>query len=216
MSLFEKKPQTIIQNQINEKLSYINGKYVEIGRYVKLHLADTITDPTIQNLIEEINRTLVELKDLNEKLNALNGIKHCSSCGSTIPINCTFCPSCGARQQQPVVQQNVQPQHQPTVAPVQQPVVQPQQPTPAVQSNDGIIPENNSENTHEEFAQNSQQTEPAAETANNNTPVENTAQNNNNPVPEQQPAGDYIFCSQCGSKEPSDMLFCSQCGNSLK
>lgn len=204
MAIFEKRntPQQAVQNEINEKLSSINQKYTEIGRIVKIRLADKIDDAEIQGLISNIDTTLEELKTLNEKLNTLNGIKVCTNCGHNIPINVAFCPDCGAKQ--PVVQ-SAAPAAQQVNAPVQQPNVQPVQiPQPVINTQPEPIPQPTV----------IPQPEPAPQPVQSETAVsENIEEKPVDPVIKEE--AKFIFCSQCGNKESADMKFCSQCGNPL-
>ena len=216
MAIFEKRntPQQAVQNEINGKLSSINQKYTEIGRIVKIRLADKIDDAEIQGLISDIDTTLEELKTLNEKLNTLNGIKVCTNCGHNIPINVSFCPDCGAKQ--PVVQP-VAPAAQQANSPVQQPTVQPVQiPQPVINTQPEPIPQPTVIPQPEPAPQPTviPQPEPAPQPVQSETAVsENIEEKPVNPVIKEE--AKFIFCSQCGNKESADMKFCSQCGNPL-
>ena len=228
MAIFEKRntPQQAVQNEINEKLSSINQKYTEIGRIVKIRLADKIDDAEIQGLISNIDTTLEELKTLNEKLNTLNGIKVCTNCGHNIPINVAFCPDCGAKQ--PVVQP-VAPAAQQANASVQQPTVQPVQiPQPVINTQPEPIPQPTVIPQPEPVPQPTvipqpepapqptviPQPEPAPQPVQSETAVsENIEEKPVDPVIKEE--AKFIFCSQCGNKESADMKFCSQCGNPL-
>ena len=216
MAIFEKRntPQQAVQNEINEKLSSINQKYTEIGRIVKIRLADKIDDAEIQGLISNIDTTLEELKTLNEKLNTLNGIKVCTNCGHNIPINVAFCPDCGAKQ--PVVQ-SAAPAAQQVNAPVQQPNVQPVQiPQPVINTQPEPIPQPTVIPQPEPVPQPEviPQPEPAPQPVQSETAVsENIEEKPVDPVIKEE--AKFIFCSQCGNKESADMKFCSQCGNPL-
>ena len=216
MAIFEKRntPQQAVQNEINEKLSSINQKYTEIGRIVKIRLADKIDDAEIQGLISNIDTTLEELKTLNEKLNTLNGIKVCTNCGHNIPINVAFCPDCGAKQ--PVVQ-SAAPAAQQVNAPVQQPNVQPVQiPQPVINTQPEPIPQPTVAPQPEPIPQPTviPQPDPAPQPVQSETAVsENIEEKPVDPVIKEE--AKFIFCSQCGNKESADMKFCSQCGNPL-
>lgn len=212
MAFFEKKntPQSMIQNQINNKLSFINQKYMDIGRYVKLNMADKIEDDEIKAHISSIDVALNDLKVLNDQLNALNGLKTCPECGNSIPINNSFCPNCGAKQPgqtvSPVVQQpvsNPAPVNMPqpqvyAQQPIQPPVQQPNESQPAVsdqpvQTQQTSAPETPIEKPEAVITQSSE--------------FEKTVESSNKPK--------FVFCSQCGNKEEADVQFCSQCGNKL-
>lgn len=190
MGFFSPKntPENAVKAQIDAKLAFINDKYTEIGRFVKLRMADKIEEPEVKNLIAQIDATLEELKNLNEQLLTIRGMKLCSGCGHEIPVNMAFCPNCGTKQPemaQPVygnpAQQNVQ-----TAAPIPEPVV--------TQTAAPI---------------------PQPETAPQPAPMPQPA-----PViaeaPVQEPANSsFVFCSQCGHKEPAGVKFCSECGMKL-
>ena len=70
MGFFSPKntPENAVKAQIDAKLAFINDKYTEIGRFVKLRMADKIEEPEVKNLIAQIDATLEELKNLNEQL----------------------------------------------------------------------------------------------------------------------------------------------------
>lgn len=224
MGFFSPKntPENAVKAQIDAKLAFINEKYTEIGRYVKLKMADRIEEPEVKNLIAQIDSTLEELKGLNEQLLTIRGVKLCSNCGHEIPVTTAFCPDCGTKQPaqnmqpqnmqgaavpmgQPVqpVQQNrpmanpVQQGYTPPVAhpvggdvrvdaPIPQPAPQPQQPQPVI----------------------SEAPQEAVQTA---APVEAAEPE----MPAQPQQGQFIFCSQCGHKEPASVKFCSNCGSKL-
>lgn len=54
-------------------------------------MADKIEEPEVKNLIAQIDATLEELKNLNEQLLTIRGMKLCSGCGHEIPVNMAFC-----------------------------------------------------------------------------------------------------------------------------
>ena len=99
MGFFSPKntPENAVKAQIDAKLAFINDKYTEIGRFVKLRMADKIEEPEVKNLIAQIDATLEELKNLNEQLLTIRGMKLCSGCGHEIPVNMAFCPNCGTK-----------------------------------------------------------------------------------------------------------------------
>ena len=69
MGFFSPKntPENAVKAQIDAKLAFINDKYTEIGRFVKLRMADKIEEPEVKNLIAQIDATLEELKNLKGK-----------------------------------------------------------------------------------------------------------------------------------------------------
>lgn len=202
MGFFSPKntPENAVKAQIDAKLAFINDKYTEIGRFVKLRMADKIEEPEVKNLIAQIDATLEELKNLNEQLLTIRGMKLCSGCGHEIPVNMAFCPNCGTKQPemaQPVYQQPAQGGAVPMGA---QPVIQ------------------NSQGYHNHpvspaYAQ--PQANPVNPTNAQPAPMPQPA-----PViaeaPVQEPANSsFVFCSQCGHKEPAGVKFCSECGMKL-
>ena len=54
MGFFSPKntPENAVKAQIDAKLAFINDKYTEIGRYVKLRMADKIEEPEEQNSLK--------------------------------------------------------------------------------------------------------------------------------------------------------------------
>ena len=57
MGFFSPKntPENAVKAQIDAKLAFINDKYTEIGRFVKLRMADKIEEPEVKNLIAQID-----------------------------------------------------------------------------------------------------------------------------------------------------------------
>ena len=208
MGFFSPKntPENAVKAQIDAKLAFINDKYTEIGRYVKLRMADKIEEPEVKNLIAQIDATLEELKNLNEQLLTIRGMKLCSGCGHEIPVNMAFCPNCGTKQPemaQPVYQQPAQGGAVPMGA---QPVIQnsqgyhnhPVSPAYAQPQANPVNPTN-------------AQPETAPQPAPMPQPAPVIAE-----APVQEPANSsFVFCSQCGHKEPAGVKFCSECGMKL-
>ena len=212
MAMFGRNPQeTAINNQINQELASINSKYTEIGRYVKLHLSDQIKDPQVVAMIADVDNSLKNLKSLNEQLLHVKGLKICPNCGNQIPLSNAFCPSCGARQaaEQPA------PQAQPAFAAAPQAqfnapqptapeqMAQFQRPQPAPAPEPAPAPTVEPEPAPAAEPAPAPTVEPAPEPEPTPAPA---------PVPEQR---QFVFCSQCGHKEPVGMKFCSQCGSAL-
>lgn len=236
-------PENAIKAQIDAKLAFINDKYTEIGRFVKLKMADKIDEPEVKNLIAQIDATLEELKGLNEQLLTIRGMKLCSGCGREIPVNMAFCPNCGTKQPemaQPVYQQPMQGAAVPMGG--AQPVIQntqgyhnhpvspayvPPQANPVNSTNaqpvqtaapmpEPVIPQT---------AVPTPQPETAPQPAPMPEPVVQPLINEERPVvdipapqPEPAPApvnSGFVFCSECGHKEPAGVKFCSECGTKL-
>lgn len=183
MGFFESKntPEYAIKQEMNAKVAFINQKYMDIGRYVKLNLSDSIENEELKNILLQIDRSLEDLKILTTNLNTVRGIKICPNCKNEISVNMVFCHACGAKQENmpaPTQQQFV-PQQQAYQQPVYQqsavPAMSAPQPT---EQQVGVIPD----------------------------------------TPRSQPAPidtQFIYCTQCGSKEPVGMKFCSNCGSPL-
>lgn len=288
MAFFEKQnpAEMQINKQISADLEFINNKYTDIGRYVKLNLADKIDDMQVKSMIAEIDSTLQNLQQLNEQLRYVRGVKICPQCNSEIELNVLFCPFCGTKQNIPqhnnfAAQNNyVQPQNnvpvqnnfvsqplnvgtpeqnnivntQPTVSettiieptaeeiPMQTEVAEKTSPqentaesvienteeTPVVTEAEAVTePESNNEiQTESSIIEetdvmktdgsqtNDEQTvqiQEDAAAASAEISIEE-AKTENEPQP-QKP--EFIFCSQCGSKEEADSKFCSNCGSRL-
>ncbi len=285
-------PEAIVNSQISQQLQHINDRYTEIGRYVKLKLADKVEDPELKAMIDDVDRSLSDLQKLNEQLLNIRGLKVCVKCGHQIPLVNAFCPDCGERQpiqqpqyQQPQYQQPVQPQQdqmaqfqrpvQPAPAPIPAPVPEPVPvPVPAPEPIPAPVPEPVKEEpvpAPEPVAEEPVTEAPQPETVPEDDPMfaptiiakdisaleepEKAAESvEAQPEPEETPAADsepapmspaeetkqenvrkisdqivqniknaetvpepqkFIFCSECGHKEPADMKFCSLCGSML-
>lgn len=239
MGFFDKKPQTAIQKDINAKLAYINDIYLQIGRYVKLNMSETIEDANVKQMLGNIDAALNDIKDLNEKLNALNGVKTCPNCGKKIAVEAIFCATCGTRQpdivQNNPVQQTVPPVQQNVVPPVQQP--QPKEENNAaasvnVNSGVGVIPDTAVNPVPQTEQVSPVQTPPTPQAQEPQPTVQplNTPQNTSEQPAVQTPPPavesipneeqedvpqDFVVCTACGSKEDKQMSFCSQCGAKL-
>lgn len=254
-------PENAIKAQIDAKLAFINDKYTEIGRFVKLKMADKIDEPEVKNLIAQIDATLEELKGLNEQLLTIRGMKLCSGCGREIPVNMAFCPNCGTKQPeiaQPVYQQpmqgaavpmggaqpviqNTQGYHNHPVSPAYVPPqanpvnstnVQPAQPVQtAAPMPEPVIPQTAVPTPQPETApQPAPMPEPVVQPLiNEERPVVDTPAQQPEPAPApviaaEEPAAEpvsapvnsgFVFCSECGHKEPAGVKFCSECGTKL-
>lgn len=140
MAFFEKQNPAVAQinKQISDNLEFINTRYTEIGRYVKLNLADKIEDMQVKSMIADIDASLQNLKQLNDQLRIIKGVKICPICNNEIEINVGFCPFCGTKQNMPVknnvpVVNNIYPQTQ-NMAPLQNNGFIPQQAAPVIPS----------------------------------------------------------------------------------
>lgn len=254
-------PENAVKAQIDTKLAFINDKYTEIGRFVKLKMADKIDEPEVKNLIAQIDATLEELKGLNEQLLTIRGMKLCSGCGREIPVNMAFCPNCGTKQPeiaQPVYQQpmqgaavpmggaqpviqNTQGYHNHPVSPAYVPPqanpvnpinAQPAQPVQtAAPMPEPVIPQTAVPTPQPETApQPAPMPEPVVQPlTNEERPVVDTPAPQPEPAPApviaaEEPAAEpvsapvnsgFVFCSECGHKEPAGVKFCSECGTKL-
>lgn len=214
MGFFSPKntPENAVKAQIDAKLAFINDKYTEIGRFVKLRMADKIEEPEVKNLIAQIDATLEELKNLNEQLLTIRGMKLCSGCGHEIPVNMAFCPNCGTKQPemaQPVIQNSQGYHNHPVLPAYTQPQANPVYGNPAQQNvqTAAPIPEPAVTQTAAPIPQ--PETAPQPAPMPQPTPVIAEA-------PVQEPANSsFVFCSQCGHKEPAGVKFCSECGMKL-
>lgn len=224
-------PENAVKAQIDTKLAFINEKYTEIGRFVKLKMADQIEAPEVKNLIAQIDATLAELKGLNEQLLTIRGVKLCTNCGHEIPVATAFCPDCGTKQPAQNTQnmqggaavpmgqpaQNFQPQAN-FVQPMNQVMGNPVEPgyTPPVARpvNGEVRIDAPTPASVQQIAEPQEVAQPAAEPVINEAPQE--AVQASAPVQSVQPTqGQFIFCSQCGHKEPATVKFCSNCGSKL-
>ena len=302
-----------VNKLIAESLAEVNKRYTDIGRLVKLRCVDQVTDPEVLSLIADVDARLFELRNLQEELNSLNGVKTCPNCNATIDINVAFCPSCGTRQTQANTQaqtaygqpqqqyaqpqqQYTQPQPQPYAqpqnnfapppqpfaqpvapAPIPQPAPQPVVPQPVapqpvapqpafeqpvmtqpVMEPQPVVEQPVAEPAFEQpvaepvfdqpvMEQPVVEEAPAVEEPVSGGPAWNETPDFENeaepvvpepvipepvkvepfnmpeppaapaeePLPSAAPQQSFIFCTQCGSKEPADTRFCSQCGTMM-
>lgn len=228
IGFFGNTPEAAMKKQISDKLNFINEKYTDIGRYVKLNLAEQVEDKQIKQMLKEIDSTLAELKGLNEQLNTMRGVKLCTSCGREIPIGTLFCPVCG--QKQPAAQTNVPQQNNMQYQQYQQPASMPaptfnNQPAtmPEMASPVQAVPMPEAEVSFDHAPEQSEQPE-QSEPIKQPEQIEQSAQpqqdNSQGVIPEKaaeqpQTQQQFLFCSQCGNKQPAEKKFCSQCGSPM-
>lgn len=83
-----------LNSQISEQEKKLDSLYKELGtKYYSLYNQYKV--PELLDICENINQSNQKIKDLQDQIKKLKGIKKCISCGRDIPYEAVFCPSCG-------------------------------------------------------------------------------------------------------------------------
>lgn len=87
---------TRLSGEKSEIQRKIESYYTQIGKlYFELH--STNPDDSFQQLVFEIQKGFAQIRQIDEQINHIKGIKPCPSCGAAIAQGSTFCSSCGAK-----------------------------------------------------------------------------------------------------------------------
>lgn len=92
-----------INSEISANTAEIDKLMRQLGICVKSRLMDQISDPEAEQIAAQIDALIAEKERLAEELQTVKGIRRCENCGTELPQNSVYCPSCGARSA-PVVQ----------------------------------------------------------------------------------------------------------------
>lgn len=85
-----------LNGSISEKEKQIVQLYTAIGRaYYEQHKDDPSAEQPEQ--IAQINTLSAEIAQLREEIKQIKGVVKCPGCGAELPLNATFCSSCGAK-----------------------------------------------------------------------------------------------------------------------
>ncbi|SDN56099.1 zinc ribbon domain-containing protein [Acetanaerobacterium elongatum] len=88
-----------INSQIFSEEELINNLYRKIGiQYYDIN-KNHGTDAFIKDL-QEITKAKQRIVELRKEANSIKGIIICANCGGEVPLNTTFCGSCGAKVQE--------------------------------------------------------------------------------------------------------------------
>lgn len=87
--------KTKLKNRISNEESTINGLFITLGK-ICYESGGKAPASDYANCITSINTSYEEIKNLEAKIAALDGLNNCASCGKQIPLNVKFCSFCGA------------------------------------------------------------------------------------------------------------------------
>lgn len=83
-----------LNSDISDEEKNVTNIYYQIGQlYVSLH--NDNPEPDFEVLIEQLNESQIQIKNLKQQIQDIKGVKRCTTCGAEIPNNATFCSSCG-------------------------------------------------------------------------------------------------------------------------
>lgn len=83
-----------LNSDISDEEKKVTNIYYQIGQlYVSLH--NDNPEPDFEVLIEQLNESQIQIKNLKQQIQDIKGVKRCTTCGAEIPNNATFCSSCG-------------------------------------------------------------------------------------------------------------------------
>lgn len=89
-------------SQISTNENTIKDTYTEIGKYVYENLRDNAPEE-IAAKMTAIDNALAEIKRLEAEILKVKGSVKCEQCGNEVDANVAFCPSCGNKMPEPVV-----------------------------------------------------------------------------------------------------------------
>ena len=85
-----------LNSLISDRKKKLSAQCFELGKqYYQAHQTDA--EPEFPEAIAEVRHLLAEIKEAEESIMALKGIKKCPNCGTEIPVASVFCPGCGAQ-----------------------------------------------------------------------------------------------------------------------
>lgn len=95
-----------LSSQIATKESTIKSTYVEIGKYVYENLRED-APAEVAEKFAVIEGLEAEIAAMRKSIQELKGIQPCPQCGKEVEGNAAFCPGCGAKMPEPVVEEVV-------------------------------------------------------------------------------------------------------------
>lgn len=93
---------TKLKSQIASNENAIKTTYSEIGKYVYENLKDD-APAEIAEKMTIIDSALAEIERLKEEILKLKGSIKCEQCGAEVNEDDAFCPKCGTKTPEPVV-----------------------------------------------------------------------------------------------------------------
>lgn len=91
-----------LNSQINSQDDIIQEAYREIGRnYFEAHR--DVQDDLYADQLSKIIQAMAVIEEKKQKIREVKGIKCCTGCGEEIPLGSVFCPKCGNKAEETVV-----------------------------------------------------------------------------------------------------------------
>lgn len=100
-----------LNSQVSTKESTIKSTYVEIGKYVYENLKED-APAEIAEKFAVIDGLMEEIDALKKNIQDLKGVQSCPNCGKDVETGAAFCPGCGNKMPEPVVEE-VEPEEAP-------------------------------------------------------------------------------------------------------
>ncbi len=91
-----------LNSQVSSNESTIKNTYSEIGQYVYENLKDD-APAEIAEKMTLIDNAVAEIARLKAEIMKLKGSVKCENCGAEVDADVAFCPNCGAKTPEPVV-----------------------------------------------------------------------------------------------------------------
>ena len=94
--------ETKLKLKINENKGKIKTLYEEIGKKVYENHVKNVEDEKefINGKCAEIDGLADEIESAKKEIMVLNNRKNCQNCSAEIENSATFCPNCGAKQEE--------------------------------------------------------------------------------------------------------------------
>lgn len=94
---------TKLSSQVSAQENIVKSAYSEIGKYVYENLREDAPAEMAEKM-EAIDAALAEIARLKEEIRKLKGSCVCPQCGKEVDDNVAFCPACGTKMPEPVVE----------------------------------------------------------------------------------------------------------------
>lgn len=91
-----------LKNKIMTTQNSIKGIYAEIGKYVYENLREDAPEEIAEKMVK-IDAAMEEVAKCKDAILKLKGVQNCEQCGKEVPADFAFCPSCGNKMPEPVV-----------------------------------------------------------------------------------------------------------------
>jgi ribosomal protein L32 len=97
----EKAEETLIHQKIATQNAAYAKAQQQLGEAYYLSYRDNSPDPALREFCAQMTIAVDSIRQLNEDLLGLKGLKTCTQCGKTIVLDATFCSYCGATAAKP-------------------------------------------------------------------------------------------------------------------